>query len=605
LCKTNERSYKYSYDGLNRVSGAVYAERTVAGTGAFSVNSNGFNENGITYDDNGNIKTLKRNTSTVGGSSFTEADNLSYTYETDNPNQLKSITDGTGASYTGFGFRNLTGTTGFYQYDTNGNLTADPYKGLTTTYNNLNKTDKVTITTATGRYIDYTYNSDGAVLRKRVYDNNLLQSTTDYIGGLVYENTALSYFSMPEGRVVSSGGTLQPEYVITDHQGNARFSFKDNGSGGIQILQENSYYAFGKTMPGSTVAIPTNPNKNLYNGGSEWQNMFSDLPDYYQTFHRNYDPAIGRFTGVDPIPESAESMSTYQYAFNNPVMFNDPLGDKPGKKNEEPSNVLFESFVGPIGRGGGGIFGRIGPGSGNYWSDGIRYPDWSGYGGSQMYRDGLAARMRDIGGLLYSFNSDGSRSLYKVENGVAGYWVTDSENYTSTNGTIPIHSTFHEVRSQEGAGDPPTSWYDIGSKINAVWGAVTPFIGGTVGYMRKGSYELGRYYSSGWKGGSRALIKTLKFARAAGYIGFIAGSVMDTKALFDGKISGGKAVLNLGMGILGFTEGAPVSILYFGVDAFYPGGVVGAKDDLSAIASDIRYKTLQGIGDYSRDFSRW
>jgi hypothetical protein len=55
--------------------------------------------------------------------------------------------------------------------------------------------------------------------------------------------------------------------------------------------------------------------------------MFSDLPDYYQTFHRNYDPSIGRFTGVDPIPESAESMSTYQYAFNNPVMFNDPMGD--------------------------------------------------------------------------------------------------------------------------------------------------------------------------------------------------------------------------------------------------------------------------------------
>ncbi len=32
--------------------------------------------------------------------------------------------------------------------------------------------------------------------------------------------------------------------------------------------------------------------------------------------------------GVDPDPEHAESMGTYQYAFANPVMFNDPLGDQ-------------------------------------------------------------------------------------------------------------------------------------------------------------------------------------------------------------------------------------------------------------------------------------
>jgi hypothetical protein len=26
---------------------------------------------------------------------------------------------------------------------------------------------------------------------------------------------------------------------------------------------------------------------------------FGNLPDYHQTFYRNYDPEIGRFTGVD------------------------------------------------------------------------------------------------------------------------------------------------------------------------------------------------------------------------------------------------------------------------------------------------------------------
>jgi len=127
--------------------------------------------------------------------------------------------------------------------------------------------------------------------------------------------------------VVNVSGTLKPEYVITDQQGNARMSFKDNGGGAVQVLQENSFYAFGKAMPGSPVTLPTNPNKNLYNGGSEWQNDYADLPDYYQTFFRNYDPNIGRFISVDPMADVAADLSVYHYSGNNPVMFNDPMGD--------------------------------------------------------------------------------------------------------------------------------------------------------------------------------------------------------------------------------------------------------------------------------------
>ncbi len=68
-------------------------------------------------------------------------------------------------------------------------------------------------------------------------------------------------------------------------------------------------------------------NKRLYNGGSEWQNDFQNQPDFYQTFNRNYDPSLGRFASTDPIPESAESMTVYQYAGNMPVMYNDPDGN--------------------------------------------------------------------------------------------------------------------------------------------------------------------------------------------------------------------------------------------------------------------------------------
>ena len=64
--------------------------------------------------------------------------------------------------------------------------------------------------------------------------------------------------------------TLKSEYIIADQQGNARIAFQDNGSGIAVVTQENSYYGFGMVMPNSPVGTPTTPNKNLYNGGSEW-----------------------------------------------------------------------------------------------------------------------------------------------------------------------------------------------------------------------------------------------------------------------------------------------------------------------------------------------
>ena len=62
-------------------------------------------------------------------------------------------------------------------------------------------------------------------------------------------------------------------------------------------------------------------------GGSEWQKDYSNLPDYYMTFYRNYDAALGRFVAVDPMAEGKMSMSPYHYAGNSPMQFNDPLGN--------------------------------------------------------------------------------------------------------------------------------------------------------------------------------------------------------------------------------------------------------------------------------------
>lgn len=339
---SNERSYKYSYDQLDRLTSSAYAER-VASTGPFGTNVDGYTENGINYDENGNLNAMARNSLVSGATA--QVDNLSYTYAATNPDSLLKVTDGTGTNYTGVGFRNLTGSTGNYTYTVKGNLTADPYKGLAISYNILNKTDKITVTTSPNRWIDYTYDADGGVLRKRVYDNNSLLSTTDYINGMAYVNATLSYFGMPEGRVVNNSGTLSPEYTIVDQQGNARVGFNNTGTGGaVKVVQENSYSGFGLILANSPVSGGSN--KNLYNGGSEWQNDYNNLPDYYQTLYRNYDAAIGRFTGTDPQPESSANMTPYNYAGNNPVMMNDPLGNYPVPRNQPPIN--WDAFREPF-----------------------------------------------------------------------------------------------------------------------------------------------------------------------------------------------------------------------------------------------------------------
>jgi RHS repeat-associated protein len=183
-----------------------------------------------------------------------------------------------------------------------------------------------------------------------------LQNTTDYIDGFVYGaagagTDTLTYFPMPEGRALKSGSSIKLEYVITDNQGNVRVTFDNSGTGGAaKVKQENSYYPFGLIMPSSLVATPTTPNENLYNGGSEWQNDYNNLPDYYQTFYRNYDAALGRWIGVDPKAESAESMTSYHYGGNNPVMFNDPMGDllDPDKMSK-PVETGHENALGQVG----------------------------------------------------------------------------------------------------------------------------------------------------------------------------------------------------------------------------------------------------------------
>lgn len=352
-----ERSYRFQYDKAGRLKDALYAADD---DGSWSLQAGAYDEKNIRYDHNGNILALQRYQLLSGSTVPVLMDDLTYTYAGGKGNQLTSVSD---ASINPGGFKsvNYSGDEG-YLYDENGNLVTDKNKGdgttaMNITYNEIGKTSRVDL--PGGRYVQYTYAASGVRLRKEVYTSTGLTKKVDYIEGYVYEDESLAYYQMAEGRVRNTGTGLRYEYYIRDHQGNVRVSFEES-AGVARIVQENHYYPFGLGMKGAIIrtAMPTSPNKNLYNSGSELQDDFGDDPYLYSTFFREYDPVLGRMNAIDPMASTYHWISPYNYAFNDPFNLNDPTGADPFNDWEEVEGWIGEMFESKYG---------------GHWEDGETY----------------------------------------------------------------------------------------------------------------------------------------------------------------------------------------------------------------------------------------
>ncbi len=217
-----QRSYAYTYDKKDRLKTSTFQAHNGVG---WTSESNTLNEQ-MTYDDNGNIKNLQRNQNQRGLSGLTVTstpqtiDNLTYTYASATGNQLTKVEDATGLVE---GFKNGSNTTTEYVYNSDGSLTQDTNKGISNiTYNILGKPRQITF--ADGRTVVYSYLASGAKLSMAVTMNSIT-TTTDYVGGFVYENNSLRFFGSPEGRVVKNGSNFEYQYALSDHQGNTRVVF--------------------------------------------------------------------------------------------------------------------------------------------------------------------------------------------------------------------------------------------------------------------------------------------------------------------------------------------------------------------------------------------
>lgn len=326
---SRKRSYIYQYDALNRLRNATYYKD--------GRNSRSYDES-IAYDKNGNITHLDRYGDLDYDSFAIQIDELDYTYK---GNLLRSVSDKTRHPV---GFTDGTEMADEYKYDGNGNMISDENKGIKSiTYNHMNLPIEIVFGT---EKINYLYDAAGKKIRKTVSTATAVIET-EYLSGFQYISGNLDFFPTAEGYVKWLDDQFYGYvYNFKDQLGNIRMSYAmDPKEGRLIILAENHYYPYGlkhekynsdrydyvKNAQGEEYPVgilPVEPTKR-----SSYQYKFNDQEwqdelglNMYDMDLRDYDPAIAKWTGIDPVIHY--NQSPYNAFDGNPVFWSDPSGAK-------------------------------------------------------------------------------------------------------------------------------------------------------------------------------------------------------------------------------------------------------------------------------------
>ena len=341
------RGYKFSYDGLNRLTTAVYGERE-----DMSNHPNRYDEYVLEYTANGAIKHMQRWGKKNDGV-YGKIDNLEITHT---GNQLSTVTDDAlPVLYDGkYDFKdNTVSVTGAeYHYNGNGSLVSDANKGIANIdYDNNNMPRRIQFTN--GNVTEYIYSAGGEKLRTihrtavanvtvpvgstlpLTKANTLSVDSTDYIGnfeigsGLWYKYYFYGgYCRIFSGKTNARGRRILPpppsqmvtfHYYTQDHLGNNRAVVNENGT----LEQVTHYYPFGGVY--GNAGLNASAQQYKYNG-KELDRMHG--LDWYDYGARSYDAVVPMWTSVDPLCEKNYYISPYVYCGNDPMNAFDPDGRK-------------------------------------------------------------------------------------------------------------------------------------------------------------------------------------------------------------------------------------------------------------------------------------
>ena len=241
------RKYDFTYDAVNRLTDADFNQFT---GGSFNKNAQlNFSLENLSYDGNGNIKTMKQ--WGFKGTSSTVIDDLTYDYNNTASNKLLAVSESPTINTTDHkvgDFTDKNRNVNDYDYDVNGNMVEDKNKGIASiTYPHFNLPETITIP---GKgTINYRYDGSGNKVKKWTTDTSIpgktITTTTLYMGGMVYETRTTSptpdpndytekllFIAHEEGRIRFEKATawtcpakpnrLIYDYFIKDHLGNVR-----------------------------------------------------------------------------------------------------------------------------------------------------------------------------------------------------------------------------------------------------------------------------------------------------------------------------------------------------------------------------------------------
>jgi RHS repeat-associated protein len=145
---------------------------------------------------------------------------------------------------------------------------------------------------------------------------------------MIYENGILKRILVDGGYI--EGGVYY--FYLADHEGNNRVVANAGGT----VVQTNHYYPFGMPFAEGN-ATSSQPYK--YNGKELDTERGLNLYDYGA---RLYDPALARFTSVDPMAEKKPWMSSYFYCSGNPLNRIDPDGRDDYKMDRDGNMTLVK-----------------------------------------------------------------------------------------------------------------------------------------------------------------------------------------------------------------------------------------------------------------------
>ena len=307
--------------------------------------SNNYKVSNISYDMNGNILSLDRNS--YGTSNV--MDRLEYDY-TCGTNKLARVNDQASSSLAGELTHQPDASN--YTYNTIGNITGNKDENQFYTYNHLQQVTAVYVTQAdavnqTNPVASYHYDEFGRRVKKTVYaDQNTVTFYQRFAGALaaIYiqqggapvRSEMLINGAGCHGVVHFSGDDLQDfRYELTDHLGNVRATVGKDANGDAELKSYTDYYPFGMVMPGRNW-VGADQHRYGYQGQFAEHDPETGLNHFLL---RDFDPRLGRWLKTDPF---YQFHSPYNGMGNNPVMGVDPLGGE--TKHVDIAEVVVFAF---------------------------------------------------------------------------------------------------------------------------------------------------------------------------------------------------------------------------------------------------------------------